>query len=122
VAGQKKVGELTSDLKRGGKGAQAALEEIDRAKSEYGGIKGIGTIAANALTMPSEMVYSALTGEKNTSKENIKKAFEAREIIDSDGIRAAVTKAVADGVTQGAKNSSTDVSTRTQPITVRTGK
>lgn len=103
VSGQYKAGALESDMAQGGAARAKAMADYRKMQDEYGGVKGIAKIAGNALTMGNDVVYSAITGEKNTSAENIKKAMEAREIIDSEGIKRAIADAVREGAKQGAR-------------------
>ena len=98
-----RAGQLESDIAGGGEKGKAAEAEVAKAKQEYGGIKGLFKIYTAGVASAPESVYSGVTGEKNTSREALQKAFSARELVDNEGIQAALTKAVDAGAREGMK-------------------
>jgi|GEM_PF-2975309 len=102
-------GQLEAGIKQGGAAREEAIAQLKGMQDRYGGASGFARMYGAAAMTPVNAVYSAVTGEKNTSAEELRKAFAARDIIDQEGIKRAIADAVREGAREGAGgNPSTD--------------
>lgn len=98
--GQRRAGELTAMIRQGGTAREAAMREVDAAKSMRGA-GGALVGGAAGVALPISSVYSAITGDTNFSADHIRKRGIAGEIVDSESIKRAIADAVREGAKQG---------------------
>lgn len=102
TSGQMAAGDYISRINRGGKDRDEAMAEYNKMKDEYGGTWGASKLYNSYTNTARGAVYSAITGEKNTAAEETTKIVKAREILDTEGLKQAISDAFRQGAKEGA--------------------
>jgi hypothetical protein len=107
TSGQMDAGKYISTLKNGSPAARAqAVKELQDMQKQYTSGQGNADLAKNVAMTPASSIYSLVSGEKNTAAENVQKSIRAREILDTEELKALLAQALQGGIQAGTSGAS----------------